>query len=70
MEKKTKGDIKATLILLFYISIGLIGGLIISSSAIEKDLKVILFILGAALGMLIANLIKLWWQIIRMDIDN
>jgi len=68
MEKKTKGDIKATLILLTYIGVGCASGYLLESVTLHKDGAG--YPLGFFMGILTLRLLKCIWEFIRMDIDD
>lgn len=63
-----KGDIKATIILLTYISVGIISGCYLEQHSKSKDGVDAIF--GFVFGVLGLGLLQLSWLIIRLNIED
>ena len=68
MKSKTKGDIKATLILLTYIGVGFAGGYWLES--ITKNSHGEAGLLGFIMSTLTLGLLQCIWGMIRLEIDD
>lgn len=68
MENKTKGDIKATLILLAFIIAGVIGGILLENTSTTKD--GVGYVFGFIFGILSLLLLYSIWMLIRIHVED
>lgn len=70
LDNKTmnKGDIKATIILLIYISVGVLGSYFLNKHNPTKDGKS--YFLGFILGITLLALLQCVWNLIRLSIED
>jgi hypothetical protein len=63
-----KGDVKATVILVAYISVGIISGYYFQQYIQDKDGAGV--IIGFILGVCLLGLLQCSWHIIRLDVED
>ena len=68
MKNKTKGDIKATVILLTFIGAGAIGSYWFEQSQSNKDING--YVIGFVLGIMVMLGLNVTWLLIRGMVDD
>jgi Na+/melibiose symporter-like transporter len=68
MKNKTKGDIKATVIMLIYMGAGAIGSYWFEQSQPNKDIHG--YVIGFVLGIMVMLGLNVTWLLIRAMVDD
>lgn len=68
MGKETKKDIKATIIMIIYISVGIVSGYFLSEYNETKNGA--LAVCGFVIGICALALLQAIWKLIRLEIED
>lgn len=68
MENRTKGDIKATIIIVFYVAVGVFSAYMHRDMGLKPD--VANYFVGFMIGLAVTFMLQLMWMLIRLHIDD